>query len=1202
MNKRRKPEDIRFYLKKLKDQSYEEPNIEHIAAEVEIETSNNQNGGSIPSEEEPLFTYKLVKEYEKINPSFKATRKVRQFEVNHLLGNLGCLFEAESRIDDLYEVFVDDALKDKNLDDRFSVSISSDSLENPIFISNKKIREYSKQDLLNALQNVAQSNKSFLLDGKFTIEIMIIEALSGQGRAPQTLNDRAQKSRSIITLKNRDHLCGYIAIYLGKKFTNIESKNKQNGKTMWKRLLNNQYAIKEKTIKWFEKNQLSTTDPLTIDIAKQVQEKLKEKFSINIIDRDTKQRLFGGNTNKQRIFIEYISPIRNALHGHYNMIKSIKAYLRAKAYCFYCHSTYRPSNSHSCTKRCKNCLGYPICTESETVSCQECNRYFSNQECYKNHKLNKTCDLKKRCPSCLKIYENRVNHQCGKRFCKNCNEEYEDLPHFCYIKPIKQERIQREDKIGKFIVCFDIETTQSSQTGLHIAMLLICQVCCDRCWNYETNKRNLDLCTNCGHNEKIYWGRKCVKQFGDYLYQELAIKAQKSNSQIYCYAHNLKGFDGHFLIQDLWARRYPDAEVIMQGTKILFMSTGNVRFIDSLNLFMQALSKLPKAFGIENYVQKGWFPHLFNQERNWSYKGSYPKLCDYGIEYMKPDEARKVELWHQMMIRDEKIFDFKDEIIKYCSNDVEILIKSIMIFKKTFKEITGMDPLTNVFTLPSLCFRTFRTKWLPSKAICIPPIGSFVSDRKRSIEGEAWLDWLQKSKSIVIEREIPLSNVFVDGYHQASNTVYEFFGCFYHCCPCTFKYNRDSQQERFQNEFVIPQNLYQTAKLKVERLKASGYKVISIWEHEWNNFLSDDLEAAKYIKTRKSQLKELKKVGRLNPRDSFFGGRTGNFVMTCDLTDRDRCHCIICTQNKKLDKKERCETIEKEEILYTDFTSEYPYVLKNKPFPVGPPTIITENFKKIAEYNGLIKCSILPPKKLHVPVLPYRANGKLLFPLCKKCAEDKNREYCNHQQNQRSLIGTWTTPELVKALEVGYRILKIFEVVHFDSMSDSLFKGYVNAFLKIKQQASDWPDWCDSVEKKSEYLSYYKDNEGVELDFEKIESNPALRAIAKLALNSLWGKISQRPNLPKTAIIYNYNDLWNIINDEKIEVKSNFLVDDYTMMVTYYHKNELDAKPGNSSAVIASFVTAYARLSLYEEMEKIESSRTGRLLYSGIFQ
>ena len=133
-------------------------------------------------------------------------------------------------------------------------------------------------------------------------------------------------------------------------------------------------------------------------------------------------------------------------------------------------------------------------------------------------------------------------------------------------------------------------------------------------------------------------------------------------------------------------------------------------------------------------------------------------------------------------------------------------------------------------------------------------------------------------------------------------------------------------------------------------------------------------------------------------------------------------------------------------------------------------------------------------------------------------------------------------------------------------------------------------------EEKEKYLRDFKEKEGIELDVEKIESNPGLRNIAKLMLNSLWGKLAQRPNQPETKIVYTYQELHNIFNDPQYELLGDFPIDEM-ILLNYRLKDEKNANPRNTSVAIAAFVTAWARLKLYEIIEQIESSRPGSVLY-----
>ena len=161
---------------------------------------------------------------------------------------------------------------------------------------------------------------------------------------------------------------------------------------------------------------------------------------------------------------------------------------------------------------------------------------------------------------------------------------------------------------------------------------------------------------------------------------------------------------------------------------------------------------------------------------------------------------------------------------------------------------------------------------------------------------------------------------------------------------------------------------------------------------------------------------------------------------------------------------------------------------------MGHPEIITENF-------GNVKCTVLPPRGLYHPVLPYSCHGKLLFPLCRTCAETLQQQPCQHTDEERSLEGTFVSVELEKAIEKGYQVLGIQEIWYFEEQSDDLFRQYIDTFLKLKQENSGWPDWCVKEEDRQRYIREYFDREGVMLSYYHVQRNPGLRSLAKLMLN-----------------------------------------------------------------------------------------------------
>jgi hypothetical protein len=127
-------------------------------------------------------------------------------------------------------------------------------------------------------------------------------------------------------------------------------------------------------------------------------------------------------------------------------------------------------------------------------------------------------------------------------------------------------------------------------------------------------------------------------------------------------------------------------------------------------------------------------------------------------------------------------------------------------------------------------------------------------------------------------------------------------------------------------------------------------------------------------------------------KDAFYGGRTEAINLWTALNEND-------IQNGK-------------EILYYDVTSEYPFVNSRKEYPVGHSTILLKH--QLPQSNegwqrrgffGVALCTIVPPAKLLHPLLPFRHQGALMFPLCRKCCVEKQEDFCRHNDKERALTG-----------------------------------------------------------------------------------------------------------------------------------------------------------------------------------------------------
>ena len=62
-------------------------------------------------------------------------------------------------------------------------------------------------------------------------------------------------------------------------------------------------------------------------------------------------------------------------------------------------------------------------------------------------------------------------------------------------------------------------------------------------------------------------------------------------------------------------------------------------------------------------------------------------------------------------------------------------------------------------------------------------------------------------------------------------------------------------------------------------------------------------------------------------------------------------------------------------------------------------------------------------------------------------------------------------------------------------------------------EALSWPSECDMDENGSKCMDDFAWHEGICLGSDKIDKNPRQCSLAKLMLNSMWGKFGQRDNL-----------------------------------------------------------------------------------------
>nr|XP_042696319.1 DNA polymerase-like [Chrysemys picta bellii] len=210
-----------------------------------------------------------------------------------------------------------------------------------------------------------------------------------------------------------------------------------------------------------------------------------------------------------------------------------------------------------------------------------------------------------------------------------------------------------------------------------------------------------------------------------------------------------------------------------------------------------------------------------------------------------------------------------------------------------------------------------------------------------------------------------------------------------------------------------------------------------------------------------------------------------------------------------------------------------------------------------------------------------------MFPLCRTCAETEQRETCTHTDEERAILGTWCVVELNAAIAKGYAVAKSYEIWHFNEKSETLFRVH-KITPPPETRGFRVSQLVHRRGKRNKYVSDFYQKEGVHSHQHEIRSNPAKRQIAKLFLNSLWGKFGQRSNLPNTSIVRDPDELLQYLFSPNYEVSSCEFIDDETACVSWKHAEERYSVSGNTNVFIACFTTVYARLELYSLLDGLQ--------------
>ena len=1066
--------------------------------------------------------------------------------------------------------------EDRHPNDWVNFSITAQGFEHAYQSVNFQVREFLDRslrlhELLDNLAGKLNSNESFDHNQSFMVEVVFVNRpRPGSGKKNRNVGLRCldkdnKRKKCIISINNKDDLCCARAIQTMIAHSRREESN--DAYQDYRNIIQGRKIQEEKAIELHELANVHR-GPCGLEELEKFQQYLQPTYQLIVMCRTKPFPVFFKGPPAD-IQIKLIKS-----DTHYDGCSSYAAFLNRSYWCALCNKGFDHNDAkhhpcegrscHSCNRQC--CPDYDRTNRNPPILCNFCHCRFYGNNCFDYHREKNQCANHRTCLKCHAQYNvvKGKRHRCGYASCPSCKEMVEIHQHKCFMQPIVDDPGKEDDGDGNkkplpppLIIYADIEALQLE----------------DR--QFEANL----LCYRTSESDTIvtHKGKDCVNTFLHDLDDAAEIPDDDRQRTIITIFHNLKGFDGTFIIEELYKEQRAIENQLTVGSKVLSFESGPLIFKDSLCFLPMELAKFAETFNIKE-VKKGFFPHEFNLPHHQSYVGQIPALEFFDPEGMSEKKKKELHEWHAKQVHLNVKYDFQKEMEAYCRSDVALLQAGCEAFTKEFQSHAGFNPFISCVTIASACHLFWRKHCLKEETIAVEPLNGWRgANVNHSIKALQWLYYKEHcipKQGVCPDRIKHVRNggeqrvtcvegcYFVDGYDPQTQTVYEFNGCFWHGCPRCHPDNRHAKHAA--NPDRTMEELWRATLAKEAALHSGGYTLEVMWECDWDVLTQHDPAVKQFVTT-------LQLVEPMHPRHAFFGGRTGAVALHAKAEDG-------------------------EEIRYVDITSLYPWVNKNSVYPIGHPTILTQpRDQDITSYFGIALVDIIPPANLFHPVLPVRCGSKLTFPLCAACvkleqskAMLERSDVCNHTPEERMLRGTWCTPEIEKAEQKGYRVVRIHEVWHFAHQQQGLFKEYVDTWLQLKQQAAGWPRWCDTEAKKQQYLSQYKEREGIDLHYDNIQKNPGQKQVAKLMLNSFWGKFGQRSNKPRTQTITSPSQLFTLLFASHKNVSTLRICNEDVLEVVSTDIDDNVVPSNKTNVFIASFTTTWARLKLYEALDHLK--------------
>ena len=260
--------------------------------------------------------------------------------------------------------------------------------------------------------------------------------------------------------------------------------------------------------------------------------------------------------------------------------------------------------------------------------------------------------------------------------CLICEKKVELASHQCYIQRLPENEDNPKLKRVKMqnVGCRSYVPDEKEEGYAWVEREPPLQVYCDyeATIDAEGNQTPVLLCLEDDESDDTHfvYGPDCTADMFDHL-ESIASDMDGADRDVIVIFHNLKGYDGMFILQHCYAKHREVTDQITVGTKILSLKSDRLTFKDSLCFLPFPLANFPATFGITELC-KGFFPHKFNTPKNQHYEGPMPPKDMYDPDGISAKKKAEFERWYQEKVDANYHFVMQREMQAYCESDVKL--------------------------------------------------------------------------------------------------------------------------------------------------------------------------------------------------------------------------------------------------------------------------------------------------------------------------------------------------------------------------------------------------------------------------------------------------------------------------------------------------------------------------------------------------